>query len=72
MEFAKETAKSQYKTLGRLFPTLAGALDNAKSAARLETLEILMDIEQVSDLLSSFDEARQGRIVNMNSAFGDL
>jgi hypothetical protein len=61
---------------GELFPTLAEiaarVTDGRRTAARLETLEILLDVEQVTDLLSSLDDLRQGNIVSMNSAFGDL
>ena len=59
-----------------LFPTIAAvAADLTKSrraAAHLETMEILLDVEQVTDLLASLDDMRHGRIVSMNSAFEDL
>lgn len=42
------------------------------SEAQAETLEILMDIDQVSDLLSSFEDVRRGQFVSMDGAFGDL
>ena len=42
------------------------------SEATAETVEILMDVEQVSALLSSFEDVRQGHLVAMDNAFGDL
>lgn len=42
------------------------------SSASAETLEILTDVEQVSDLLCSLDEARKGQVVSFSQAFGDL
>lgn len=62
--------------VGELFPTLAEVAarvtDGQRTVARLETLEILLNVEQVTDFLSSLDDLRQGNIVSMNSAFGDL
>jgi hypothetical protein len=72
MANSKGMSKSKRKALGRLFPSIAAAAEGTRTAARLETLEILMDIDQVTDLLASFDDFRQGRIVNMSKAFGDL
>lgn len=54
------------------FASLAIAAADSVGAARLETLEIVTDVEQVSLLFASLDDARHGRIVNMSEAFGDL
>jgi hypothetical protein len=72
MASSKDMPNSKRKALSRLFPALAAAAEHGRTAARLETLEIMMDVEQISDLLTSFEDLRQGRIVNMNNAFGDL
>ena len=64
MAISKNLTQAKQKLLARWFPEV--------SDATAETLEILMDIEQVSDILSSFDDLRKGQIVGMNSAFGDL
>ncbi len=42
------------------------------SEAQIETMEILMDLDQVSTMLSSLDEMRKGQIVSMSNAFSDL
>lgn len=72
MAVSKGLTRSKRKALAKWFPTLAGMASDSRAAAKLETLEILMDIDQVTDLFSSLDEARQGRVVSMNTAFGDL
>ncbi len=64
MAMAKSLSKTKSKLLTRWFGDV--------SAATAETVEILMDVEQVSDLLSSFEDVRRGQVVSMNSAFGDL
>lgn len=56
--------KTKLKLIERFFPDA--------SAATVETVEILMDIDQMSNLLSSFEDLRKGRIVSMQSAFADL
>lgn len=61
------------KTTGQSwFSSLVAAAADAVGASRLETLEIMTDVEQVSLLFSSMDDARQGRVVNISEAFGDL
>lgn len=47
------------------------ALPNA-SEATMETMEILMDIDQMSMLLSSMDDMRKGQVVGLCDAFADL
>jgi hypothetical protein len=56
--------RASQKLLARLLPEL--------SAASAETLEILMDVEQVSTLLASFDEVCKGQVVSFQQAFSDL
>lgn len=41
-------------------------------AATIETMEILMDVDQMSQVLSSLEDSRLGRIVCLADAFGDL
>jgi hypothetical protein len=72
MGASRNPTYTRLKGIGRLFPVLAEVLEQPRTAARLETLEIIMDVEQVSDLLSSWDDARKGRILSMQDAFGDL
>ena len=72
MSSSKSNAKSGQKAIGRLFPTLAGIVADKVGASRLETLELMTDVEQVSQLFSSMDDKRQGRVVSMSDAFGDL
>lgn len=72
MAISKGLSQAKKKALARWFPTLAAVADDGRTAARLETLEILMDIEQVSELFASLADTRQGQIVTMNHAFGDL
>jgi len=72
MSSYSNSAESNQKGLARLFPTLAKVLDHPNTAATIETMEIVLDVEQVSHLLSSWDDARHGRIVSIQDAFGDL
>lgn len=65
-------SKSGRKALGLLLPSLSEAVTRAFGASQMETFEILTDVEQVSELFASFEDNRQGRIVNLNDAFGDL
>ena len=64
MAVSKSLSKTKSKLLQRWFGEM--------SDATAETVEILMDIEQVSDLLSSFEDVRKGALVSMESSFGDL
>ena len=57
-------SKAKLKLLERFFP-------NA-SEATVETVEILMDMEQMSTLLTSFEEVRTGKIIAAQDAFSDL
>ena len=50
---------------------LAGVIDNI-SEAQMETLEILSDVDQMTQLMTSLLEAKSGQIVSLESAFGDL
>ena len=72
MAISKRATKTQRKILEQWFPALAASAADERNAARLETLEILMDVDQVSSLFSSLDDVRQGRMLGMNDAFGDL
>jgi hypothetical protein len=72
MSSYSNSAESNQKGITRLFPVLAKVLDHPQTAVSLETMEIVMDVEQVSHLLGSWDDARHGRIVSMKDAFGDL
>jgi hypothetical protein len=72
MAESKGMSESKSRGLGRWFPTVAQAAEGALGATRLETLEILTDMEQLSDMFASFEDVRHGRIVNMSDAFGDL
>ncbi|WP_303672904.1 hypothetical protein [Vampirovibrio chlorellavorus] len=54
------------------FSSVAAAAVDAVGASRMETLEIVTDVEQISMLLSSLDDSRSGRILSMSDAFGDL
>lgn len=40
--------------------------------AGMETMEILTDLAQVSELFSSLEDLRRGHVVGMSDAFGDL
>ena len=76
MSTSRDISKGRRRGMANAFPILtelaSGAMEHPRTAARLETLEILMDVEQVSDLLSSFEDLSKGRITSMSSAFGDL
>jgi hypothetical protein len=41
-------------------------------AVTIETMEILMDVEQMGQVLSSLEDSRLGRLVGLVDAFGDL
>lgn len=64
MTISKSLSKTKSKLLQRWFGDV--------SEATAETVEILMDIEQVSQLLASFEDVRQGQLIPMDSAFSDL
>lgn len=51
---------------------LAALVLDRVTAADVETLSILMDVDQVSHLLQSMQEARLGQHVSMSEAFSDL
>lgn len=76
MGVAKGIATTQKKAISRWFPAIAGVADSlvkdSRTAARLETVEILTDVEQVSSLFASMEDWRLGQIVGLDSAFGDL
>ena len=72
MAESRELSESKSQGLGRWLSTLIGNSADTVGAARLETLEIMTDIEQVSEIFASFEDIRQGRIVKMSDAFGDL
>lgn len=72
MAESKGMSKAKKQGLASWLPTIADVAAGALGETRLETLEILTDIEQVSDLFSSFEDVRLGHIVNMSDAFGDL
>jgi hypothetical protein len=42
------------------------------TAVEMETMEILMDLEQTGHLLAGLDEARRGQLVACGDAFADL
>lgn len=54
------------------FSSVAAAAVDAVGASRMETLEIVTDVEQITMLLSSLDDSRSGRILSISDAFGDL
>lgn len=72
MAESKGMSKTARKALSRWLPELAGAATDALGASRIETFEILTDVEQVTELFASFEDVRKGRIVTMSDAFGDL
>lgn len=57
-------SRAKMRFIERVFPDA--------SESQMETLEILMDVDQLTTLLSSMDDARQGQLVSMDDAFGDL
>lgn len=63
---AKSLSQSASKT--RL---LTGLLDRI-SDAQMETLEIVTDVTQMSQLMNSLLEAQSGQIVSFKTAFSDL
>jgi hypothetical protein len=69
---SKGIANARRKSLSRWLPGLVEAAADRLGAARLETLEIMTDVEQVSALFASLDDVRHGHIVTMSDAFGDL
>ena len=42
------------------------------SPAQCETAEILLDIEQITTILSSLEDARSGHLCSVKQAFSDL
>ncbi|MBY0404967.1 MAG: hypothetical protein K2X66_13795 [Cyanobacteria bacterium] len=56
--------QAKLKFMERLFPDA--------SEATMETVEILMDLEQMSTLLNSFEDIRKGRVIALKNAFSDL
>lgn len=76
MGVSKGIAKSKQKALAKWFPVIAEAAQNLvnddRTASRLETVEILADLDQVTTLFSSLDDWRSGQIVSIDTAFGDL
>lgn len=72
MAESRGMSKTGRKALSRWLPGIASAATDALGASRIETFEILTDVEQVTELFASFEDVRKGRIVNMSDAFGDL
>ncbi len=72
MSLSDGNTNAERKVATRWFSSVAAAATDAIGASRIETLEIVTDVEQVSLLFASLDDVRQGRIVNMSDAFGDL
>jgi hypothetical protein len=72
MGASRNPVYTRLKGLGRFFPLLADLLEQPRTEARLETLEILLDVEQVSDLLSGWEDLRHCRVLAMQEAFVDL
>jgi len=53
--------------------SLAGVSETLKSQiAYMDTMSIVSDIEQFSQLLTSMREAREGRLMTLESVFADL
>jgi hypothetical protein len=50
---------------------LAGVFDKV-SESQMETLEILSDVNQMTQLMTGMLEATSGQIVSLESAFADL
>ncbi len=50
---------------------LAGVFDRI-SESQVETLEILADVDQMTQLMTSLMEAKSGQVVSFDSAFADL
>lgn len=76
MGVSREFSSVKRKKLAKWFPVIAetakAIISDSRSAARLETAEILLDIEQVTTLFSSLEDWRSGQIMSMDTAFGDL
>ena len=49
-----------------------GSVLDGVNATTVETAEILLDIQQMSDLLASLQDLRTGQLVNFSTAFEDL
>ncbi len=64
MAISNAAVKAKMKLLERFFPEA--------TQAQAETFEILMDLDQISTMLSSMEDVRQGRLVRCEDAFGDL
>ncbi len=71
MSQSGDTADSRRSAKG-FFSALHKAVCDPRNVARLETLEIMTDVEQVMDLLNGLDDLRKGRLASMKQAFGDL
>lgn len=50
---------------------MAGIFDHV-SEAQMETLEILADVDQMTQLMTSLLEAKSGQVVSFEQAFGGL
>ncbi len=61
---------SSHAKLSTKTSLLAGALDRI-SEAQMETLEILSDVTQMTQLMTSLLETKSGQIVYFESAFAD-
>lgn len=72
MAETKGLSKAKQRAMARWLPTLAEVAADKLGASRIETLEILTDVDQVTSLFASLEELRQGHIVKMSDAFGDL
>jgi hypothetical protein len=72
MAESKGLSESRRKALTRWLPGLAEVAVDRLGAARIETLELMTDVEQVGTLFASLEDMRRGHIVNMSDAFGDL
>ena len=72
MAISRRMSRAKRKALAQWFPTIAEIAADERHAAKLETLEIMTDVEQVSTLFASMEDMRQGRIVGLKDAFGDL
>jgi hypothetical protein len=59
---------SNVKNIGLLQTWVLGIA----TPARLETLEICLDVDQMNQWLNSRSEASSGAVVSMMDAFGDL
>lgn len=64
MSYTHAMTHAKLKLIERWFPNASEAL--------CETLEVLMDVDQLGLLLKGMDETRQRKVVSMDTAFGDL